>query len=118
MKRFLAVFAALTTGMATLLTVAPVDALAQAPAAPAVASTPGGFESLVPSRVLDTRSGVGAAKAAVAAGGTVVLRVAGRGGVPSSGVSAVVLNVTVVAPVGAGFVTVFGMGRRVRVRRI
>jgi hypothetical protein len=59
---------------------------------------------------LDTRAGVGAAKVAVAAGGTVHLQVAGRGGVPASGVSAVVLNVTVTAPTSAGFITVYGDG--------
>jgi hypothetical protein len=75
--------------------------------APSVA---GAFGSLVPSRLLDTRSGVGAAKIYVAAGATVHLQVAGRGGVPASGVSAVVLNVTVITPTSAGFMTVFGDG--------
>jgi hypothetical protein len=75
--------------------------------APSVA---GAFGSLVPSRLLDTRSGVGAAKIAVAAGSTVHLQVTGRGGVPASGVSAVVLNVTVVGSTSAGFITVFGDG--------
>ena len=67
--------------------------------APTVA---GAFGSLAPSRLLDTRTGVGAPKAAVAAGGTVHLQVTGRGGVPASGVSAVVLNVTVTAPASRG----------------
>lgn len=66
--------------------------------------------SLSPSRVLDTRTGVGASKTAVAAGGTVHLQVTGRGGIPASGVSAVVLNVTVTAPAGSGYVTVYGDG--------
>ena len=77
----------------------------------AVAPTvPGAYDSLAPARLLDTRNGVGAAKAKVAAGGTVRLQVTGRGGVPASGVSAVVLNVTVTAPTKAGFVTVYGDG--------
>jgi hypothetical protein len=59
---------------------------------------------------LDTRTGVGASKAAVAAGGTVHLQVAGLGGVPDSGVSAVVLNVTVTAPTEPGVITVYGDG--------
>jgi hypothetical protein len=75
-----------------------------------IESTPGGFTSLASSRLLDTRAGVGAAKAVVAAGGTVHLQVAGRGGVPASGVGAVVLNVTVTAPGKPGFVTVHGDG--------
>jgi hypothetical protein len=75
--------------------------------APTVA---GAFGSLAPSRLLDTRFGVGATQAAVAAGGTVQLQVTGRGGVPASGVSAVALNVTVTEPTGAGYVTVYGDG--------
>jgi PKD repeat protein len=74
------------------------------------ALTPGGFGSLAPSRLLDTRFGVGAPKAPVAAGGTVHLQVLGRGGVPVSGVSAVVLNVTVTAPTKPGYLTVYGDG--------
>jgi hypothetical protein len=70
----------------------------------------GTFGSLVPSRVLDTRTGLGAPKTAVAAGGMVHLQVAGTGGVPSSGVSAVVLNVTVTAPTQPGYITVYGDG--------
>src|ERR1035437_9204600 len=75
--------------------------------APAV---PGAFGSLAPSRLLDTRDGAGAAAAPVAAGGTVALQVTGRGGVPASGVSAVVLNVTVVDPTGLGYVTAYADG--------
>src|SRR5665648_930935 len=73
-------------------------------------SVPGGFTSLAPIRLLDTRTGVGAPKAPVAAGGTVALQVTGRGGVPASGVSAVVLNVTVTAPTSAGYLTVYADG--------
>ncbi|MGD9999000.1 MAG: hypothetical protein AB7U39_18940, partial [Ilumatobacteraceae bacterium] len=43
---------------------------------------------------------------AVAAATVVTLQVAGRGDVPSSGVSAVVMNVTAVDPLGPGFVQV------------
>ena len=70
----------------------------------------GAFGSLAPSRLLDSRTGVGAPKAAVAAGGTVHLRVTGRGGVPPSGISAVVVNLTVTAPAKPGYVTVYGDG--------
>ncbi|TPG19331.1 M6 family metalloprotease domain-containing protein [Pedococcus bigeumensis] len=71
---------------------------------------PSHFTPLTPARLLDTRSGVGAPKAAVAAGGTVSLKVAGLGGVPATGVGAVVLNVTVAQPSAAGFVTVWPAG--------
>lgn len=68
------------------------------------------YEALDPARVLDTRSGVGASAGLVSAGGTVALRVTGRGGVPATEVGAVVLNVTVTAPQAAGYVTVFPGG--------
>ena len=76
-------------------------------AAAAPAAAPGSFVPLTPSRLLDTRSGIGAVKAAVAEASTLTLQVTGRGGVPSSGVSAVVLNVTVVSPAASGYLTVY-----------
>jgi alpha-tubulin suppressor-like RCC1 family protein len=95
---------------AAVLLVSGMVGLSPAPTALASTVTTGGFTSLAPSRLLDTRIGVGAIKAAAVAGGTVHLQVAGRGGVPASGVSAVVLNVTVTAPATAGFLTVYGDG--------
>jgi hypothetical protein len=70
----------------------------------------GAFGALDPVRLLDTRYGTGAARAAVGPHGIVHLQVAGRGRVPSSGVSAVTLNVTAVAPTHPGFVTAYGTG--------
>ena len=69
------------------------------------------FVSLAPSRILDTRYGIGAPKMLVPAGGRVDLQVTGVGGVPA-GASAVVLNVTAVSPVGpgSGYVTVWPTG--------
>ena len=64
-----------------------------------------GFVALAPSRILDTRIGAGAPTAALGAGSSVTLQVTGRGGVPVSGVSAVVLNVTVTDPAAGGFLT-------------
>ncbi len=81
----------------------------QASAAPA---PPGGYVSLTPTRVLDTRLGNGAPVARVAARATVSVQVTGRGGVPATGVSAVVLNVTAVAPTAGGFITAYGPGSR------
>src|SRR5690606_15658742 len=66
--------------------------------------------ALVPARLLDTRNGTGAAEARVGAGDSVDLQVTGRGGVPESGVGAVVLNVTAVSPTAASFVTVWPTG--------
>ncbi|MEP6940456.1 MAG: hypothetical protein ABI846_11895, partial [Rudaea sp.] len=74
------------------------------------------YVPLVPARLLDTRSGAatiddaGAGAGALGASGSLNLDVLGRGGVPSSGVSAVVLNVTVTAPSSSGFLTVWPAG--------
>lgn len=65
------------------------------------------YTSVVPARLLDTRKGTGAPARAVAPGGTVTLKVAGVGSIPASGVSAVALNVTVTAPTGGGYITVY-----------
>ena len=54
--------------------------------------------------------GNGAPQARVAASGTVGLQVTGRGGVPATGVAAVVVNVTVTGPSASGFITVYPSG--------
>jgi hypothetical protein len=71
--------------------------------------------SLAPARLADTRPGFAtvdgqfAGQGARAAGSTLELVVAGRGGVPADA-AAVALNVTVAEPIGSGFVTVFPCG--------
>ncbi|MGB0112060.1 MAG: hypothetical protein WBP59_02465, partial [Ilumatobacteraceae bacterium] len=70
---------------------------------------------LVPARLMESRPGRatidGAARGfgRVAAGSTTSLKVVGRGGVPGDAL-AVMLNVTVVDPLSAGYVTVFPCG--------
>jgi len=72
--------------------------------------------ALVPARLLDTRTGAKtsdgqfAGGGALSAGSTLDLTVSNRGGVPPSGVAAVVLNVTAVTPTGTGFMTVWPAG--------
>lgn len=64
-----------------------------------------------PVRILDTRSGLGAAKVAVAPYGTLKLKVVGagtKGATIPSGVTAVALNVTVTQPSMGGHLTVYG----------
>ena len=69
--------------------------------------------ALSPARLADTRpggttvDGQAAATGALHAGSTMQLAVTGRGGVPASGVGAVVLNVTAVKPTATSFMTVF-----------
>ncbi len=63
-------------------------------------------------RVMDTRKGFGVRLGAVGARSTVTLKVAGtRGGVPASGVSAVVLNLTVTGGTSGGYVTAYPAGQ-------
>jgi uncharacterized protein (DUF1501 family) len=69
----------------------------------------GRYVALSPSRVLDTRSGTGAPLTQVGQTPLPVILL-GKGGVPSSGVSGVMLNVTAVAPTGNTFVTVYPNG--------
>jgi hypothetical protein len=70
----------------------------------------GTYVALSPARVLDTRTGAGGVTGPLAAGASVDVAVTGTGGVPATGVSAVVLNATVVGPAGPGFLTVFPAG--------
>ena len=79
------------------------------------ASAKGGYSGLFvavsPSRVLDTRSGVGAPAGAVAVGGSLDVTLAGVGGIPAFGASSAVVNVTAVRATQAGFVTVYPTGQ-------
>lgn len=80
---------------------------------PASASTSGRFVSLTePTRVVDTRSGLGTgvAVAKVPANGTIDLTLAGKGGLPASGMSAIVATITAVNAGAAGFVTAWPTG--------
>ena len=77
-----------------------------------------GYTAMTSTRLLDTRTGTGtgaagtAGKAApVAPDATLRLQVAGSGGVPASGVTAVALNVTVTVPTQGGFITAFPDGK-------
>jgi hypothetical protein len=71
----------------------------------------GRYTPLAPVRILDTRSSLGVPGATpVPANSKIDLVVAGRGGVPASGVAAVVLNVTAAEALAPGFVTVWPAG--------
>ncbi|GAA2475266.1 CHAP domain-containing protein [Terrabacter carboxydivorans] len=69
------------------------------------------YLGLTPARLLDTRNGTGvAASGPVAAGGVVRLQVTGRGGVPSTGVKAVVLTLVVTGPQQPGHLIAYPSG--------
>ena len=71
--------------------------------------TAGLYRPLVPSRLLDTRSGTGGATT-LGPGQTIALSVLAHGGVPAGGVSAVAINVTATNPSAGGYLTVFPAG--------
>jgi hypothetical protein len=73
-------------------------------------STGATFTATSPHRILDTRSGLGAPKAKVGPHGTVTLTVAGKGGVPSQGATAVAVNVQALSPTATGSLTIYPNG--------
>lgn len=84
------------------------------PPPPSVALGPraagaGLYTAAAPQRILDTRIGLGASVVRVPAGGVLTLTVAGAAGVPANA-TAVAINLTVVDPCGAGFVTAYPCG--------
>jgi hypothetical protein len=74
------------------------------------AATGARYNPANPARILDTRNGTGGIATPVGPNATIVLPVAGRGGVPATGVSAVAVNLTVTSPTAEGYLTVFPSG--------
>ena len=70
-------------------------------------ATAGALGPLTPARILDTRGGGGA----LGVTGTTAVQIRGAGGVPTTGVSAVAINVTAVSPAAGGYLTVWPSGR-------
>jgi hypothetical protein len=70
-----------------------------------VRSSKGEFHSVLPGRILDTR-----ATTPLGAGSTRDVQVTGMAGVPSTGVRAVLLNVTVTGPTAPSYLTIFPTG--------
>jgi uncharacterized protein (DUF1501 family) len=76
-------------------------------AAPVSGATAGRLVAIAPRRICDTRNGVGSDRRPLGPGETLAVQVAGRGGVPATGVVAVAVNVTSVNPTEPGFFSVF-----------
>ncbi|MEQ1698515.1 MAG: choice-of-anchor D domain-containing protein [Ilumatobacteraceae bacterium] len=70
----------------------------------------GEFTPVTPARILDTRDGTGAPLAKIGPDSFIDVQVTGQGGVPASGVSAVVVNVTAVKPTANTFITLWPTG--------
>ena len=75
-----------------------------------VSSHGGLLAPVTPVRVRDTRSGLGGPSGPIATRGTSTVTVQGLGGVPATGVTAVVANVTVTGASGGGYFTVYPAG--------
>ena len=69
----------------------------------------GKYVAMTPARVLDTREGLGAPQARVGQA-PVELALGGVAGIPASGVSAALLNVTCVSPSAGTYITVYPTG--------
>ena len=99
----LVVAGAVTAPAASGVSPAPQNAIAAVMAAPAAA---GAVVSVTPTRIADSRTGL-QIPGPVAAVGTAVVQLIGRGGIPGIGVAAVLATVTVVAAQQAGYLTVW-----------
>src|ERR1019366_3401915 len=77
-----------------------------------VTTTSGSYVALPPARITDTRAGSGFPNAGstLGAGETLNVQVEGAGGVPTSGVSAVVLNVAATNVTSSSYVTLYPEG--------
>ncbi len=84
-----------------------VDAVSVVDAGPGDSCRVGGYQAVGPMRLLDTRPGssVGFSGAKPGDGSIVRVQIAGNSGIPASGVSAVVINLTATESDAAGFVT-------------
>jgi hypothetical protein len=100
-------------GLNELEPMSATDAAAAATELRSSSMTPGarfaGFNSMQPSRVLDTRTGIGTPARSLGEGASIRLDVRGVGGIPADA-DAVVLNITAVASTTGGFVTVWPTG--------
>jgi hypothetical protein len=74
---------------------------------PAPVAPPGYYHPVSPARILDTRAGLTGYGGSLGYGCHINVQVTGVGGVPASGVSAVVLNVTTTQPSRGSFLTVY-----------
>jgi hypothetical protein len=100
-RRFCSTLAVAVVALATLV------AAGQASAAEPTTAPGGSYHAVTPTRILDTRTGLGAPTGATQ---SVTVNAAGLGGIPSTGVSAVAVNLTVTGAPSGGYVTAYADG--------
>ena len=68
------------------------------------------YTPLVPTRVLDTRTGLGAPKTPVGPGQSIDVQISGLAGIPATGATAVAVNITATAPTAQTYITAYPTG--------
>lgn len=81
---------------------------------PGTPTVPGTFQPIVPTRVLDSRFGIGTPINPVPANGSVNLQVGGTALIPANAADTVIANVTVTNPTLNGYISVFPNGANPR----
>jgi serine protease len=76
-------------------------------ATPSPTATDGSFQPLTPQRIFDTRVGLNVPKQPIGANGVRTITVAGRGRVPLTGATSVVVHVIAAKTTANGYLTVF-----------
>jgi subtilisin family serine protease len=74
------------------------------------AMRPPRYIPLDPARVLDTRDGTGAPATRLGPNSSITVQLAGRGGIPTTGATAVALNLAAINPTQTSFITAYPTG--------
>ena len=79
--------------------------------APFTTPSPASYHySMAPTRIMDTRSGLGGTAGPVAPNSDTKLKIAGTAGIPAAGVTAVAIDLTLTGPTSSGNVTTYADG--------